>query len=82
MPLPTTLEAFKARCAEARARLGLIMQEVCRLVGGVLTEWQAVTWKLPAFKVQAAPVTDIEAQLKRLMGKNFVTDKPFERLQH
>ncbi|MBK8890440.1 MAG: ATP-dependent RNA helicase HrpA [Dechloromonas sp.] len=81
-PLPTTPEAFKARCAEARARLGLIMQEVCRLVGTVLTEWQAVTRKLPAFKAQAATVTDIEDQLKRLIGKNFVTDTPFERLQH
>ncbi|HRH14859.1 MAG TPA: ATP-dependent RNA helicase HrpA [Azonexus sp.] len=81
-PLPTTPEAFRARCAEAKARLGLIMQEVCRLVGTVLTEWQAVTKRLPAFKAQAATVTDIEAQLKRLMGKNFVTDTPFERLQH
>ncbi|MCG2576580.1 ATP-dependent RNA helicase HrpA [Dechloromonas sp. XY25] len=81
-PLPTTPEAFKARCAEAKARLGLIMQEVCRLVGTVLTEWQAVSKKLPAFKAQAAVVADIEAQLKRLLGKNFVVDTPFERLQH
>jgi ATP-dependent helicase HrpA len=81
-PLPTTPEAFKARCAEAKARLGLIMQEVCRLVGAVLSEWQAVVKKLPAFKAQAAVQADIEAQLKRLMGKNFVADTPFERLQH
>jgi ATP-dependent helicase HrpA len=81
-PLPTTPDAFKARCGEAKARLGLIMQEVCRLVGTVLTEWQAVTKKLPAFKAQAAAVADIEAQLKRLMGKNFVVATPFERLQH
>ncbi|MBS1141284.1 MAG: ATP-dependent helicase HrpA [Proteobacteria bacterium] len=81
-PLPTTPEAFKARCAEAKARLGLIMQEVCRMVGTVLTEWQAVTKKLPAFKAHAAAVADIEAQLKRLLGKTFVVDTPFERLQH
>lgn len=81
-PLPTTLEAFKARCGEAKARLGLIMQEVCRLVGAILTEWQAVTKKLPAFKAQAAVVADIEAQLKRLVSKNFVVATPFERLQH
>ncbi len=81
-PLPTTPEAFKARCTEAKARLGLIMQEVCRLVSTVLTEWQAVTKKLPAFKAQAAAVADIEAQLKRLIGKRFVVDTPFERLQH
>jgi len=81
-PLPTTPEAFKARCAEAKARLGLIMQEVCRLVGTVLTEWQAAVKKLPAFKVHAAAVADIEAQLKRLIGKTFVVDTPFDRLQH
>jgi ATP-dependent helicase HrpA len=81
-PLPTTPEAFKARCAEAKARLGLIMQEVCRMVGTVLTEWQAVVKKLPAFKAQAAVVADIEAQIKRLIGKRFVVDTPFERLQH
>ncbi len=81
-PLPTTPNAFKSRCGDSKARLGLVMQEVCRMVGTVLTEWQAVTKKLPAFKAHAAVVQDIEAQVKRLMGKNFVTDTPFERLQH
>jgi ATP-dependent helicase HrpA len=81
-PLPTTPNAFKSRCGDSKARLGLIMQEVCRMVGTVLTEWQAVTKKLPAFKAHTAAVQDIEAQMKRLMGKNFVTDTPFERLQH
>ena len=81
-PLPTTPDAFKRRCGDSKARLGLIMQEVCRLVGTVLSEWQAVVKKLPAFKAHAAAVADIEAQLKRLMGRNFVTDTPFERLQH
>ena len=81
-PLPTTPEAFKARCAETKARLGLIMQEIARLVGTVLTEWQAISKKLPAFKAYPAVVQDIEAQLKRLVGKRFVLDTPFERLQH
>jgi ATP-dependent helicase HrpA len=81
-PLPTTPEAFKARCGEAKARLGLMMQEVCRLVGTILTEWQAVSKKLPALKAHTAAVADIEAQLKRLLGKSFVVATPFERLQH
>jgi len=81
-PLPTTPAAFKSRCGDSKARLGLIMQEVCRMVGAVLTEWQAVAKKLPAFKAHAAAVQDIEAQVKRLMGKNFVAETPFERLQH
>jgi len=81
-PLPTTPAAFKSRCGDSKARLGLVMQEVCRLVGTVLTEWQAVVKKLPAFKAHAAATQDIEAQLKRLMGKNFVSETPFERLAH
>lgn len=81
-PWPADAASFKARCTESKARLGLIMQEVCRLVGAALTEWQAVTKKLPAFKAHAAAFQDIEAQVKRLMGKRFVTETPFERLQH
>jgi len=81
-PLPTTPNAFKSRCGDSKARLGLVMQEVCRLVGTVLTEWQAVVKKLPAFKAHAAATQDIEAQLKRLMGKSFVSETPFERLAH
>ena len=81
-PLPTTPAAFKGRCGDSKARLGLIMQEVCRLVATVLTEWQGVSKKLPAFKAHAAAVQDIEGQLKRLMGKRFVAETPFERLQH
>jgi len=81
-PLPTTPNAFKSRCGDSKARLGLIMQEVCRMVGAVLTEWQTVTKKLPAFKAYATAVQDIEAQVKRLMGKNFIAETPFERLQN
>ncbi len=81
-PLPTTPAAFKSRCGDSKARLGLIMQEVCRLVGTVLSEWQAVVKKLPAFKAHAAAAQDIEAQVKRLMGRNFIAETPFERLQN
>ncbi len=81
-PWPESAEAFKTRCAEAKSRLGLIMQEVTRLVGTVLTEWQVVTKKLPAFKAHGPALADIDAQLKRLMDKQFVVKTPFERLQH
>ena len=81
-PLPTTANAFKSRCDESKARLGLIMQEVCRLVGTVLGEWQSVIKKMPAFRAHAAAIADIEGQVKRLIGKQFVVETPFERLQH
>ena len=60
----------------------MLAQEICRLVGQVLTDWQAVQKKLPAFKTHAAAVQDIEKQLARLVGKRFIADTPFERLQH
>ncbi|MDR1935963.1 MAG: ATP-dependent RNA helicase HrpA [Candidatus Accumulibacter sp.] len=81
-PWPSDAAAFKQRCAEAKPRLGLLAQEICRLAGTVLDEWQAVQKKLPAFKAHAAAVRDIEKQLARLIGKRFIADTPFERLQH
>ena len=82
-PWPANAEQFKARCADAKARLGLQMQEVARIAGTVLSEWQAVQKKLPAFaKAFPAAVQDIEAQVKRLIYKNFLAETPFERLNH
>ncbi|MBS1199281.1 MAG: ATP-dependent helicase HrpA, partial [Proteobacteria bacterium] len=81
-PWPANGEQFKARCLDAKARLGLQMQEVARLAGAVLSEWQAVHKKLPAFRAFPAAVQDIEAQVKRLVTKNFIADTPFDRLTH
>jgi ATP-dependent helicase HrpA len=81
-PWPTDAEAFRKRCDEAKPRLGLIAQEICRLVGQILADWQGVVKKLPAFKAHANSVADVERQLARLVGKRFISETPFERLQH
>jgi ATP-dependent helicase HrpA len=81
-PWPQNAEQFKSACADAKSRLGLLAQELCRLASLVLTEWQALMKKLPAFKSHAAAVKDIEQQVGRLMHKRFVSQTPFERLQH
>ena len=81
-PWPTDAAAFKARCLDAKSRLGLLAQEICRLVGQILTDWQALQKKLVAFKAHAAAQQDIEKQIGRLVGKRFILDTPFERLQH
>src|SRR5664279_3611933 len=70
-PWPTDAQSFKARCAEAKTRLGLLANEICRLVGQILADWQALQKKLPPFKVHAATLADIEKQLARLFGKRF-----------
>jgi len=81
-PWPTDAASFKARCAEAKSRLGLLAQEICRLVGQILTDWQALQKKLVAFKTYTAAYQDIEKQLGRMIGKRFIEQTPFERLQH
>ncbi len=81
-PWPRNDEDFKKRCSEAKSRLGLLAQEICRLLALILNEWQALTKKLPAFKAHAAAVQDIEQQVGRLMHKRFISQTPFERMQH
>ena len=81
-PWPTDAVSFKQRCQDAKPRLGLLAQEICRLVGQVLNDWQAVQKKLPAVKAHANAVQDLEKQLARLIHKRFIAETPFERLQH
>jgi len=81
-PLPHTAAEFAQRCEEARTRLVLIAQEIARLVGAILTEHQALAKKLQAAKAFSEVVRDIEAQLARLLPKDFVLATPYERLQH
>ncbi len=81
-PWPVDAASFRQCCTDAKPRLGLLAQEICRLVGLVLSEWQALQKKLPAFKGHAAAAQDIEKQLGRLIGKRFIAETPFERLQH
>ncbi|MDR2625867.1 MAG: ATP-dependent RNA helicase HrpA [Zoogloeaceae bacterium] len=81
-PWPTDAESFQRRVAEARPRIGLLAQEISRLIAQILSEWQTLAKKLPACKSWPAAIADIEAQTARLMTKNFIADTPFPRLQH
>ena len=80
-PWPVDAESFQTRGNEARPRLGLLMQEIARMTEQILNEWQTLIKRLSGCK---APETaaDIDAQIKRLMTRNFIADTPFERLQH
>lgn len=81
-PWPVNEEAFNKRCADAKPRLGLLSQEICRLVAQILTDWQAVQKKIGAYKAHREAVEDINQQIERLINKRFVIDTPFDRLQH
>jgi ATP-dependent helicase HrpA len=81
-PLPTNEAEFTVRGKEAKNRLLLIAQELARLVGNVLTEYQAVQKNLPQLKAHVQANQDVRAQLEWLLHKRFIADTPYERLQH
>lgn len=81
-PLPRNAEEFAARKDEGRARLSLLAQEIARLVGAVLAEYAGLPRKLLQAKSFAAAYADMEGQLGRLMGKQFVIDTPYAQLVH
>jgi ATP-dependent helicase HrpA len=81
-PLPANGAEFTVRGKEAKNRLLLIAQELARLVGSVLTEYQAVQRNLPQLKAHLQANQDIRAQLEWLLHKHFIADTPYERLQH
>ncbi|NLZ11568.1 MAG: ATP-dependent RNA helicase HrpA [Alcaligenaceae bacterium] len=81
-PWPEDEAAFNARRQEGKNRLGLLAQEIARLVGQILTEWSAVQKKLPQAKPHAETWADIQGQLGQLMGKYFVRFTPYAQMVH
>jgi ATP-dependent helicase HrpA len=77
-------KAFDARVSKAKTRLMDVAQEVCRIVGEILAEHQALRTKMSSAQYAAWPRTlgDIRSQLKELMGPGFIASVPFERLKH
>jgi ATP-dependent helicase HrpA len=81
-PLPANEAEFVARGREAKNRLLLVAQEIARLVGNILAEYQALQKSLPQLKANAQANQDIRAQLEWLLHKRFIAETPYERLQH
>ncbi|MDR2240913.1 MAG: ATP-dependent RNA helicase HrpA [Zoogloeaceae bacterium] len=79
-PLPADAAGFARRRDEARARIGLVAQEIARLTGSILAEHATVQKKLVQVKTPAA--AEIKAQCAELLPKDFVEATPFERLAH
>lgn len=81
-PLPTDEFAFKRRLEEGRGRLTLIANEIARLAGVILVDYGLALRKIKDTRVQPEATADAAQQLQRLMGKRFVADTPWPRLQH
>ncbi len=81
-PWPVNEKEFAARCKETKSRLTLVAQEIARLVGNVLAEYQAVQKNLPQLKANAQANQDVRAQLEWLLHREFIARTPYERLQY
>ncbi|MDO8263885.1 MAG: ATP-dependent RNA helicase HrpA [Gallionella sp.] len=81
-PLPANEAEFVARGKEAKNRLLLVAQELARLVGSVLAEYQIVQKNMPHLKASAQAHQDVRAQLEWLLHKRFIAETTYERLQH
>ena len=81
-PWPASEKEFAARCKEAKGRLALVAQEIARLAAAILAEYQLVQKNLQAAKAHGQAVQDIRAQCGWLLGKEFIAQTPYQRLQH
>jgi ATP-dependent helicase HrpA len=79
-PLPADAASFNKRKDEGKSRLGLLVNEIARLVGQVLAEFHGLPKKLQGVQPQAA--ADMQAQLQGLVHKRFVSETEFTQLAH
>ncbi|MDQ9169709.1 ATP-dependent RNA helicase HrpA [Oxalobacteraceae bacterium R-40] len=82
LPLPKNAQEFNARKDEGKARLGLLVNEIARLVSQILTEYHALPKKLQGAKAHAQAVADIQSQIQALIGKRFITETDYAQLTH
>lgn len=79
---PQTADEFQVCREQAKERVGLLAQELARLVLEILQVWTDVQKRLVQFKVHVNACQDIKAQLSQLMVKQFVVQAPYEQLRH
>ncbi len=81
--LVRTRLAFDERASKAKMRLADVAQEVCRVVGEIVSEYQALR---PRLNQQGVPIwqramTDIRNQLRELLPPGFIVSVPLIRLK-
>jgi ATP-dependent helicase HrpA len=82
-PLPRTRAEFERRRDEARSRVGLVAQEIARLVAVILAEHVVLQKKLQQMsKPFPAACRDVQESAARLLLAGFIERTPYDRLQH
>jgi ATP-dependent helicase HrpA len=79
---PNNETSFNTMIAHAKTRLGLIVQEVGRLVMQLLSEWQNAQKKLNGIKIHANQYKDITEQIAQLTQKDFIKHTAYAQLIH
>lgn len=81
--LPRANAEFMTLKQRARTRLPAVTEGAARLVQAVAAEYQPLTTKLNSLPPPMSRLKrDIEEQLGRLLCKHFISQTPWERLQH
>jgi ATP-dependent helicase HrpA len=81
--LPMAQADFVRRVAEGRPRLGLVAQEIIRIVSGILAMQRDLQKKLQGVaKSFPQAAQDVRQQLDELLGPGWLANTPWQRLQH
>ena len=81
-PWPTKEQDFNERVKDAKARFGLLLQEVIRLLQQIMNEWALALKKHNTIKAHKASYDDIWQQLNGLIYKGFLSRVEYATLQH
>ena len=81
-PWPTDEASFEQRRLQGKEKLGLLVQEVARLVANILDAWSGLQRKLAQAKPHPQSHQDIVQQVNGLMPPLFIRNTPYERLIH
>ncbi|WP_313033137.1 DUF3418 domain-containing protein, partial [Massilia alkalitolerans] len=79
-PLPINSGEFNKRKDEGKGRIGLLINEIARLVGSILAEFHGMPKRIQS--LPPAVQQDIQSQLQGLIHKRFIADNEYSQLAH
>jgi ATP-dependent helicase HrpA len=79
-PLPINSGEFNKRKDEGKGRIGLLINEIARLVGSILSEFHGMPKRIQS--LPPAVQSDIQSQLQGLIHKRFIADNEYSQLAH
>lgn len=79
-PLPINSGEFNKRKDEGKGRIGLLINEIARLVGSILSEFHGMPKRIQS--LPQAVQSDIQSQLQGLIHKRFIADNEYSQLSH